>query len=606
MAGRVHRDALSAWKGLAKIGGIEPAGRDEDFSLQIKEELDPKAENLEVALRNTSMGLFLNAFFQAAQPFALIFQDILKFFEKAGAHEGREEWRLSVGDAMADLKHFEEYLEHWSAVECEIDVPALDRSSAFTMNSVRFELGGADYLRERNRNRPIATGFLDVDEWLAAHDSGEYAPYPLSLHPDTFDRGLDDAARIVMAALSVIQAQGLGREEMLSQHRARRYASVKRDAFHPWTIAQNETDFWLRSSIVYLARLRAKPRTEREKFGSALAEAFAAYPRRKLNAVVEVKDLERLLSLPAWKKRYEFYGVWVATEIIGALEGHGVTLHHDDGKLEFAFKETKIADVTTARPRVALFGERKAPLSNPIGKSRKENVQPDYTLWVPGAGAGSCPLVVEVKHYKKRSRGNFRSALVDYARAHSKAEVALVNYGPVGKRFSDLPQSVENRCHMIGYMNPQVRASQESFRKLVRGQVGEPVLPAKSGASAARAEAVVVDVSASMEGILKSDWFDSFLEDSEGTDPIFYLVDKGVRTIQGRETVRDWLSENPLGASTALAGPIGELLERYERVILVTDRDGARALGGLRTVVRDVPGAEERGARLLEISSLES
>jgi hypothetical protein len=118
-----------------------------------------------------------------------------------------------------------------------------------------------------------------------------------------------------------------------------------------------------------------------------------------------------LLSLPAWKKRHEFYGVWVATQIVGALEDHEVVINHDNGELKFAFAEARIADIESSRPKLSLFAERRTRLADPVGESRTSAVQPDYGIWTRSANFPKCVLVVEVKHYKKRSRRNFRAAL---------------------------------------------------------------------------------------------------------------------------------------------------------------------------------------------------
>ena len=188
-----------------------------------------------------------------------------------------------------------------------------------------------------------------------------------------------------------------------------------------------------------------------------------------------MEDLERLLSLPAWRKRYELYGVWVATAIVGALEDHEVTINHTNGELKFAFGEARIADVVTSRPKVSLYSERRTPLASPVGKGRVSSVQPDFGLWACGSQQDDCVMIVEVKHYKRRSRSNFREALIDYANAHPKAIVVLVNYGPVGSAFADLPKAIDERCKMIGYLNPENLLAQDSFRRAVQTCVGTPV-----------------------------------------------------------------------------------------------------------------------------------
>jgi hypothetical protein len=131
VGGVIYRDSLSAWKGLCQIGGIEPVGRDEDLAAQLKNKINRDAPSLERALEETSVDLFLQALFQTIQPFSLMFRDVLEFFKRAGAREGQTQWKVSVGGEHCDLQHFEEYLQRWNAIECEIEIPALDKAGAF-------------------------------------------------------------------------------------------------------------------------------------------------------------------------------------------------------------------------------------------------------------------------------------------------------------------------------------------------------------------------------------------------------------------------------------------------------------------------------------------
>jgi hypothetical protein len=575
MGTEIYRDSLSAWKGLREIGGLELDGRDEDLAVQLKEQLDPGALDLEAALAQTSTDQFVQALFQTVQPFVGMFRDVLAFFKQAGARYGQSQWKVSVDDEFIDLRHFEEFLEHWESINCEVEVPALNRRNAFIFNEVRRKEGD-DYLTEGNAwDKPIITGVPDADSWLAEYSSGRYAPFPRSMHPDQLPPGLDDSARVVMAALSVIQKLGMTRDQMQSEHKARSYKNVERDAFHPWTIAQNETDFWLRSHVMYLANIIRKPKEEREAFSSKLLRAYSGFPRRRFSAKVDIMDFERLLSLPAWKKRYELYGVWIATQIIGALESHAVVINHNDGELKFAFAEARIADIDSSRPKFSLISERRSPLANPVG-DREGAVQPDFGIWTRDVNCPECVLVVEVKHYKKRSRKNFRNALIDYASAHQKAKVVLVNYGPVGKEFADLPPSVKDRCKLIGYLTPEDGVVLSEFRELVRTCVGDPV-KAPANIEFTSSEIIALDTSNSMSAILGSDWFWRFVE-SIPRGVKCALIDQQVRGFEQSEALKQWFDNNQLGEATSLSGPVSELLRKYDNVVVVTDQGGLDSL----------------------------
>jgi hypothetical protein len=603
MANVIHRDCHSAWIALRDVGGLDIDDRDKDLIDVLRNQLDPTAPDLESALAGATTDQFLQALFAAIQPFASMFKDILDLFQKADAIHGQSQWRVSVGDEYLDFKHFEEFIEHWNFIEAEFEVPALDRSHAFIMNDVRAEIGGFEYLIEgMEHGKPPMTGLPDVDDWLAEYDAGRYKSFPSSIMPQNFPAGLSDAATILLAAVTILRARGLTRAEMLEEHRARRYQSVEDDALHPWTIAQSETDFWLRSHIGYLANIRRQPELELIEVASKLVEQFAMFPRRRIPGKIEVKQLERLLSLPVWKQRYETYGVWIATRIIESLDDHMVLLRSDNGELKLAFSEARIADIETASPKLSLFAERRVALSNPQGKSRTASTQPDFGIWTQDDQFPECVLVVEVKHYKKRSRRNFRDALIDYSRAHPQAMIVLVNYGPVGTEFSDLPEVVAERCRMIGPLTPASYKTLAEFRDLVRKIVGNPVSLIQSDDQAAFEQIVALDVSASMDPILASKALQEFLGQARGHESKVAMIDQDIRSvIQGRE-INHWLTANTLGSSTSLAAPIKKLLERYAQVVVITDDDGMHSLKTLNISQMPSPFHETSGAIFVRVT----
>ena len=603
MASAIHRTGLSAWNALRDTGGLDLDDRDDDLVGKLRERLDPTAPDLESALAGATVEELLSALFASIQPFVSMFRDILAFFEKAGARQGQSQWRVSVGDEFLDFRHFEEFLEHWNTIDADLEVPALDRRHAFILNDVRAEIGGYSYLIDgMDYGKPATTGLPDVDDWLAEYDAGRYAPFPSSLMPQHFPAGLSDAATVILAAVTILRRQNLTRQQVLAEHRARRYKAVDEDALHPWTIAQSETDFWLRSHVGYLANIRQLPDDEVQKLAAKAVEKFAPFPRRRVPGRIEVKDLERLLSLPVWKQRYETYGVWIATRIVASLDDHDVVVHSDNGELKFAFGEARIADIETANPRLSLFAERRVALADPVGKSRTGSAQPDFGIWTQGGRFSECVLVVEVKHYKKRSRRNFREALIDYSRAHPQATVVLVNYGPVGEEFSDLPGLIGKRCQMIGPLTPETYQTLADFRELVRTVVGSPVRKPRSDSSAVIDQIIALDVSRSMQSILASEMLRDFLRKSPGDNARIAMIDQEVRTVVLSCELDRWFAENDLGSSTSLAAPIEELLSQYEQVIVVTDESGLQSLSALHHTRMASPLSEAGDAIFVRVT----
>lgn len=582
MGDNIHRDGLSAWCALRDASGLDLDDRDDDLLTQLKVRLDPGAPDLETALARASTDAFLAALFESVQPFVAMFRDILIFFESAGSRQGQSQWRVSVGNEFIDFRHFEEFLEHWNRIDAEFEVPALDRHQAFALSDVLADVGGYGYLKDgMDHGSRAATGLPDVNAWIADYDAGHYAPFPASIMPDKFPPGLSDAATVILAAITILRRRGLNRDEMLVEHRARQYKAIDEDALHPWTIAQSETDYWLRSHVGYLANIRQLPDQEICDVAAKLVERFAQFPRRRIPGEIDVKDLERLLSLPVWKRRYETYGVWVATRIVGSLDDHDVKIQADQGALKFAFGEACIANIETAKPRLSLFAERRVALSNPVGKSRAEGAQPDFGLWIQNAIIPECVLVVEVKHYKKRSRRNFRDALIDYSRAHPDAAVVLVNYGPVGNEFDDLPDAIGMRCRMIGHLTPENCATLSEFRELVRDIVGDPV-PRSPAGSSESGQILALDVSRSMKAILASSKLREFLAGPDANQSRIALIDASVRAVVDSGDLEHWLDVNALDNSNQLAAPVKELLANYAHVIVVTDDDGMRDLQALK------------------------
>lgn len=593
MISATHRNSLSAWNALCRAGGLDIDDRDDDLIGKLKERLDATAPNLESALAGATVEEFLSALFTSIQPFVSMFRDILSFFEKAHARQGQSQWRVSVGDEFLDFRHFEEFLEHWNTIDADFEVPALDRRHAFILS---YLVEGMDY------GKPAATGLPDVDDWLAEYDAGRYAPFPSSLLPQNFPAGLSDAATVILAAVTILRRQNLTRQEMLEEHRARHYQAVDDDALHPWTIAQSETDYWLRSQVGYLANIRRRPEEELRELAAKAVEKFAPFPKRRVPGKIEVRDLERLLSLPVWRQRYETYGVWIATRIVEALDDHDVILHSDNGELKFAFGEAKIADIETANPRLSLFSERRVPLADPVGKSRTESAQPDFGIWTDDGRFSECVLVVEVKHYKKRSRRNFHDALIDYSRAHPQATVVLVNYGPVGKEFSDLPDLIGKKCKMIGPLTPETHSTLANFRDMVRTVVGSPVRRPQSNGSVAADQIIALDVSGSMKSILASSTLRDFLAQTLNEETRIAVIDQNVRAIVARRELDRWLVENDLGNSTSLAAPVAELLSQYEQFIVVTDQSGLESLSALQPTRMANQLSESDGAIFVRVT----
>ena len=269
---------------------------------------------------------------------------------------------------------------------------------------------------------------------------------------------LSKSAAIAFAVLQLFLDLGLTPSALMDlyfQHRRLPHFSRTydpSDGFDLWTIAQHETDYWLRSFVVALSAASRLPESEITAIGGELNKITDKFPVEHVQVNISIGDLESVLSLPVWQKRFDLYSVWIATEMVRALKGHDVEIHHDHGRVAFAFKETTVATIHSSPGPFKLISERRIPLANPRGEGRKGGVQPDHGLWTTNDGGEVCKLVIEVKHYKNSSKAKFVDVFEDYARALPVAEICLVNHGPIGTAIYEVSKTVQSRCRAIGHL----------------------------------------------------------------------------------------------------------------------------------------------------------
>lgn len=321
-----------------------------------------------------------------------------------------------------------------------------------------------------------------------------------------------------------------------------------------------------------------------------LAHQFQAVPRRRARLGVGLDDLEEILSLPAWKRRHELYSAWIFTLLLQSLRDHDVKLHHDNGRIAFAFRETLLATVLSKTVPLEIYAERRTPAINLTGHARKAAVQPDYSVWPSGSGA--CKLVIECKQYKKSSTRNFADALNDYAAALRGARVVLANYGPVSPSVDDaIKDDRRDRCVAIGYVHPEEPRGCEKFCQVVREVIGKPegsyqsAVRALSSDMQPKADLLVIDVSGSTR---------TGINTPAGLQLVAALVQRlGITRLAsaddrllsevgvGRDDIEQALSRTGTGR-TDLGAPVAELRRERNAVFVLADEEGIRTVTGAR------------------------
>ena len=581
MATEVVRDALSAWAKLCDVGGLEPNGRDADLTAALKTALNASSATLEEALLASSTDDLVRAFFNLVQPFAEMFRSVLDFFKAAGAREGRSAWVIEIEDTHLDLIHFQQFIEKWDSLTYEVEVPAIDSQGALAVFGAAATVGWDP--RFHIRDQLPVTGITDVDHWIEEYAKGRYDPFPPSLHPTRVTPELVAASAITMASLDIIRRIWPDRPTLLEEHRARDRSIDHGDGFNIRTIAQHETDHRVAHALVCLA-LAIRDETRRSEFSAALGRAYSPYPRRKLGIKSQLPELECVLSLPLWHRRHELYAVWIATEIVNALSDHRCQLHHDNGRITFAFRESLVATVHASWPKMRLYTERRSPLSTPIGRTRKENVQPDYGLWRKNGEGDTCQLVIEVKHYKRGSPSRFRDVLIDYARAHPQAQVLLVCHGPADESVHVVDNSVRHRCSVLSEFTPSRVDQRDRFRRQVRECVGPPV-SARLDWESSPDSIVAIDSKALQFAALGPEGFPAQPEQAMPAMANLVMAHKRVEEILQLELKINQLRYIYPQENGYLRDPVLALINKHQCFLLVTDSTGLASLTHIRVKV---------------------
>lgn len=549
------KNSPAFWAELIAAGGLEPKERDLDMVADIEQRLGLELGTLEAALPQTKLDDLVRAIFGGVAPFGAMYRDILNFFKAAAAKKGRHELRLELDDIPFDLKHLEAFGEAIAASTAFEILPLLSVMQAFRMaGALEMALQGVEH-------PPLAE---DVQQWLDSSQRGKLDPFPASLRSGWTGPSTRAAAMLTQASLTFLREQASTIEACrLLLTRAKRD-----DIFDPPAAAGIANDLWFNRMIAALAHTKQLSREAAMEVENQLASFLEPFVLQPVMIDAAPADLRRLLSLPAWKQRYELYAVWVAVEIVNCLPDHECTIHTSNGVLEFGFCEKTLATFKGRRDKTELVAERKSRLIDPLGKSRKGNAQPDYGLWRDG----TCTLVVEVKHYKRVAKRSFSEVLVDYARAHPEAEVVLVNYGPTGDSIDSMQtaRDIAGRCQHIPYLNPLNDSARQQLKELVIEGAGPP--PASG--------LLLLDVSASMSHAFESSYggpseIASWLRSSDldGINEVVF-ADTEERWRGSLEEAKTKAQSWTPSRGTALVPLLGRLLADRSEIMVATDLDG--------------------------------
>lgn len=477
----VIKDTIELWKYIKNKGGLDLKYYDKGIIDDLKSILRfSNKESFEKGLikKNISIEFFLQSFLSALKPFSQMYIDLLKLFESENIKETNNnilikfDFQSENGPTEFNLEHFKTWLKKLSDINDKLNSYEINEEYLRELSFIFHELSPVKY----SHSEKEIPHTKDTEDWFKLYKA-KWPNKNYLILPLTKSKKLNDFLTDIQTYLNSM-IQQLSSEE-IEYSNLYRYAMVdnidKDDIRH---YARLEVDFWTGSFLenyLFLVNqinneVDEKNRNKlRRRLCEKLEKLFDKLPKKEIDVLKVVEELEELLQLPIWKKRYDFYSVWVITQIAEGLNDKNVEFISENGELCFSFAGTHLAKTKTF-PHLDVWSELKTPLNNPIGKSRKRNIQPDYSILNSQIkdDTNSTILVVECKQYKVPSKKNFREALIDYANGRPNAAVVLVNYGPADKKILDsIEERLKKRTHIIGNMRPGNTESINEFRSLV-------------------------------------------------------------------------------------------------------------------------------------------
>lgn len=554
------RKPAEVWQRLIAIGGLEPEGRDKDFAELISAELQPHGGTITEAVNACPDNeTLVRAMFKVTAPFQTMSLHIIEFMRKAGTRQGKACIRIALESSVLELKDFEELAATIQTAPGVVEVPDVRIKDVFELKKTMWKHVSRTELP------------TDVRAWKAAFEKGNFHELPASLHVDAVPMVLAPVARIAATALETLRSFAKTRPDRSGAATEASRASETALITDAVAVAYFEHDL-VGPIIEALGRAVRYPQTA--SISEAIEPILKGLPRRLELSTGDITSLEKVLALPAWKKRYELYAVWIATRIAAAVEPDRVSVHPDEnGELSFPFRAIRLATIAGADGPQSLWSERQTECDGLLGKTRTNHVQPDFGLWSGPEDDDRCELIVEVKHYKRPALGTFGAALVDYAKAHPHAQTVLVNYGKaanVAERERWSHYQVLDRCHEIGNLSPENTEACEKFASLVREAAGPEPLP----------DLLLLDVSASTRGgdgrLFAQSVVQSWLRDSDQAHLKWVVAAAAGHVVWelSRLEAIEKLNEPIAGAGSDPLDIAQQLLESRRRIRVVTDFPG--------------------------------
>lgn len=477
----VVKNSKDLWEYLQNKGGLDLNYYDKGIMIDLRNILgfsQKKKFEEELQSKEISIELFLHSFFNALSPFSQMYSDLLKLFENGDVKETNEsvlikfDFQSEMQSLEFDLAKFKVWIKKMNSIKANLNFFEINQENLWGLSGVFSSLVSVDYtLREVNIPHTQET-----KKWIELYESS-WPNVNYLILPKTKNKKLNGYLTFIEMFLNdMIQKLSLLRIERSELYSySMEVSNLDNDDIRHY--AWMEVDLWTRSFLenylLVIDKINNKSSVKAINLQDELSEKLEIFlntlPQKNIDVSTMVEELEDFLQLPIWKKRYDFYSVWVLTQISEALNNKMIDLISKNGVLCFSFAGSLLAE-TKSTPSFQVWSELKSYLENPVGKGRKRGIQPDYSILKSPVHniIDSTVLVVECKQYRKQSKRNFTEALIDYAKGRPSAVVVLVNYGPASNKIlNDVDEILKSRTHIIGNMRPGNTHAIKEFRDLI-------------------------------------------------------------------------------------------------------------------------------------------
>ena len=478
------------WIFLKEKGGIDEANYDFGLINELKYSLKISLEdNFEESLKNYDISneQFLSVFFKVVQPYSEMLGDLLKLFSELGAKQTNENIsiRFDFGNKLHDfdfnVEEFKDWIEAWENVYGKIKVRQWEISSLWELDRC---------LRTTNAEINLVIP-NEVEKWSYEYRQlGIWPEFFLPI-PSTDDSAMDlrlsQIWKIWKTVVKESSRYGKNRDALRKFENTNDEIEFKASHDHNYKSLNEywpihilrglDSDFWAGALVIHIHQCAIFVKNEIKRGNTtflnqlieSIDDVFGQTTVIEQEANYLVKVIEEFLKLPFWKKRHELYSVWVFSQIYYSLCVFPVKAHVTNNSLKFSFSGSHLATISGKKNNFHLWSELRSSIKKPIGKGRKNAIQPDYSIiGEPITSTDSSILEIACKQYLKPLYKNFSDALNDYAKGRPSANVILVNYGHISDIiFNKVDINYLNRVSAIGSMRPGVKESIDNFKEII-------------------------------------------------------------------------------------------------------------------------------------------